>query len=134
MENLLVRLFDSMAAAEAAQRALFAAGYERDAVTLHATTDEAGPEQGNFTVGNGDRYTEKDAGKGGSASSQAGRNEAGSYRRNYADPRWNSVCVMTVETKEGDAGAAARILLEHGGIDSEQRAGQAKVEASQRPR
>jgi hypothetical protein len=47
----IVRTFRVFAAAERARDELLAAGFRRDAVELTVIDDEAGPEQGNFTVG-----------------------------------------------------------------------------------
>lgn len=47
----IVRTFRDFAAAESARDELLAAGFARDAVELSSLDDEAGAEQGNFTVG-----------------------------------------------------------------------------------
>jgi hypothetical protein len=51
MNFQIVRTFRVFAAAERARDELLAAGFGRDAVELSVLDDEAGPEQGNFTVG-----------------------------------------------------------------------------------
>jgi hypothetical protein len=49
----LVLTFDVLERGEAARAALIAAGFAAQAVHVVAREDEAGPEQGNFTVGSG---------------------------------------------------------------------------------
>ncbi|MBE3026337.1 hypothetical protein GQ37_009725 [Janthinobacterium sp. BJB1] len=53
----LIRVFDHFADAERARGALLADGFAPHAVQLDAGDDEAGPVQGNFTVGNRDTLT-----------------------------------------------------------------------------
>jgi hypothetical protein len=51
MDNKIVGMFESLAAAERARDELIAAGFARDRVDVWVRDDEAGPPQGNFTVG-----------------------------------------------------------------------------------
>jgi hypothetical protein len=51
MEKQIVRIFDDFEAADRAREELVAAGFIPDAVELCPQDDEAGPPQGNFTVG-----------------------------------------------------------------------------------
>jgi len=51
MEPALIYVFDDFAVAERAHAELLSCGFERAAVQLTVRDDEAGPAQGNFTVG-----------------------------------------------------------------------------------
>ena len=51
MEAPLIYVFDDFAVAERAHEELLSCGFERSAVQLTVRDDEAGPAQGNFTVG-----------------------------------------------------------------------------------
>ncbi len=53
MSAPLLRSFDRLDDATAARNELVAAGFSPAAVQVRAMEDEAGPVQGNFTVGNG---------------------------------------------------------------------------------
>jgi hypothetical protein len=94
MEFQIVRTFRVFAAAEHAREELLAAGFERSVVELSVRDDEAGPEQGNFTVGDDPKV------KGGE-----------DYSRTFAhDPAAShDHCTMTV-------GAADRAQLEQADI------------------
>jgi hypothetical protein len=54
MTDYVLRMYDTLPGAELARDALLAAGYSPDDVQLEAMNDEAGPAEGNFTVGNGE--------------------------------------------------------------------------------
>lgn len=51
MENPLIYIFDDFDAAQRARAELIKFGFEAPAVNLDVRDDEAGPVQGNFTVG-----------------------------------------------------------------------------------
>jgi hypothetical protein len=99
----IVRTFRVFAAAERARDELRAAGFPRDAVELSVLNDEAGPEQGNFTVGDSPKV------KGGE-----------DYSRTFAhDPATSHVqCAITVvATDSAQLEQADLILDRHGATD-----------------
>jgi hypothetical protein len=51
MEQPLIYVFDDFDLAQQARAELVAYGFDKDAVALRISDDEAGPVQGNFTVG-----------------------------------------------------------------------------------
>lgn len=109
MATRMIRIFDQYADAEAARDALLAAGYARDAVRVSVRDDEAGPVQGNFTVGN---ITEAPGGTG----------EANhTYARNDKNLAQRGLCMVVLDAVEGpEAGAAAALLDRFGGRDIDQ--------------
>jgi hypothetical protein len=99
----IVRTFRVFAAAERARDELLAAGFRRDAVELSVLNDEAGPEQGNFTVGDDPRV------KGGE-----------DYSRTFAhDPATSPVqCTIAVAAADRAQLEQADIILgRHGAHD-----------------
>jgi hypothetical protein len=99
----IVRTFRVFAAAERARDELLAAGFPRDAVELSVTDDEAGPEQGNFTVGDNPKV------KGGE-----------DYSRTFAhDPAAShDHCIITVVAADrAQLERAEMILAQHGATD-----------------
>lgn len=106
MATQMIRIFDQYADAEAARDALLAAGYARDAVRVSVRDDEAGPVQGNFTVGNA---TDAPGGMG------EGHH---TYKRNYQNVAQRGLCMVVVDAVEGaQAGAASELLGRYGGRD-----------------
>ena len=102
----MIRIFDQYADAEAARDALLAAGYARDAVRVSVRDDEAGPVQGNFTVGN---VTEAPGGTG---------EQNHIYARNYENVAQRGLCMVVLEAAGGpEAAAAAELLERFGGRD-----------------
>lgn len=51
MNNQIVRMLPSFEAAEAARTGLLAEGFDSDGIDVNVTTDEAGPAESNFYVG-----------------------------------------------------------------------------------
>lgn len=51
MSNRIIRILPSFEAAEAARNGLIAQGFNVDDIDVNVTTDEAGPAEGNFYVG-----------------------------------------------------------------------------------
>ncbi len=94
LENAIVRIFDGYEAAQQARQALLAQGFDADAVQLRIANDEAGPVEGNFTVGN--TPTESPHHR---------------YDNNYAQVRQASQCVMTVAAPDAASGKAAADIL-----------------------
>ncbi len=98
MQNAVVRIFDVFERAQKAREALLAEGFGAGDILISIANDEAGPMQGNFTVGN-------------SPVESVGH----TYDRNYATPKQSAQCVLTVAA--ADAALAARadaILARHG--------------------
>jgi hypothetical protein len=103
MNFQIVRTFRVFAAAERARDELLAAGFPRDAVELSVLHDEAGPEQGNFTVGDDPKV------KGGE-----------DYSRTFAhDPAaQHDHCTIRVTAADrAQLEQAERILAEYGATD-----------------
>lgn len=102
MPHTLVRVFDSLATAEAARRALLESGFDQAEVELSATEDEAGPVEGNFVL------DEKDTGAGsapGPISKLFGlETRTGAY--NNDTPVWRSAVRLVVAA--GDEAHLAR--------------------------
>lgn len=104
----LVRIFDEYADAEGARDALLAAGFSNDEVRLTVRDDEAGPVEGNFTVGNA---TEAPGGMG------EGRHTYARNDGNIAE-RGRSMLVLSA-AGAAQAAQAAAILDRFGGRDIE---------------
>ncbi len=105
MNRQIVRVVHDFAAAERARAELLAAGFARDSVELSPTGDEAGPTQGNFTVGDTPEV------KGGT-----------DYVDTYLpdDDRSDSMCIVRVDAAdEGQAQRASEILERHGAADAD---------------
>ncbi len=89
MQQAVVRIFDVFERAQRAREALLAEGFAPADITVSIANDEAGPVQGNFTVGNlpveSDRHT---------------------YERNYAPTAQVAQCIVAVAA--ADAALAAR--------------------------
>ena len=98
MEHAVVRIFDVFEHAEEARAALLADGFDPAEISFSIANDEAGPVEGNFTVGNlpveSDRHT---------------------YDRNYAKPNQTAQCLFTVAASDAvQAGRADAILARFG--------------------
>ena len=101
LQHGLIRVFDVFTEAEQARKALLAEGFDGDAVQLSVREDEAGPVEGNFTVGNepteSDRHT---------------------YDRNYAGATQRGHCMITVAAGDpSQAAKAGEILARFGARD-----------------
>jgi hypothetical protein len=79
MENPLIYIFDNFDAAERAREELIEFGFAAPAVNLEVRDDEAGPVQGNFTVG------DNPAVAGGEA-----------YKHSFANTTHRGLCMLTV--------------------------------------
>lgn len=103
MQAVIVRIFDVFDDAERARDALLREGFEREAVSLSVRDDEAGPVQGNFTVGN-----------------LPVQSEQHTYARNYANARQRGHCMVMVHAADAAVGASALAILDRcGGRDPE---------------
>ena len=99
MSNIIVRLYDSFTVAESACNALLKSGFSVDDIHWTANEDEAGPVQGNFTVGNGNA---KDP----------------SYAGNFADAVHRNIYMIAVDAVDDVKGNLARNILDEFGANS----------------
>ncbi len=79
MENPLIYIFDDFDVAERAREELIAFGFAASAVNLEVRDDEAGPVQGNFTVGDSPAVAGSEA-----------------YKHTYATTTHRGLCMLTV--------------------------------------
>jgi hypothetical protein len=101
MQQAIVRVFDVFERAEQARDALLGDGLGREAVSLSVRDDEAGPVEGNFTVGN-----------------LPVQSEQHTYDRNYSNATQRGHCMITVQAADADTAARAVAILERcGGRD-----------------
>ncbi|MFL6634807.1 MAG: hypothetical protein ACJ8HJ_21090 [Massilia sp.] len=103
MQQPIVRTFKHVTAAEQARAELLAAGVAADDVAIDVRIDEAGPVQGNFTVGDAPSATGKTA-----------------YSHTYAPVAQDDVrdCQVTVNAADAALARRAAEILEHfGGLD-----------------
>lgn len=107
MSNPIVRVFDGYDNAQQARAALLADGFDDGAVSLTINNDEAGPVEGNFTVGNTPVESEHHR-----------------YDNNYARIAQRSQCLLTVDAPDrARAERAQAILREFGARDPDPAAG-----------
>jgi len=101
MNNQIVRMLPTFEAAEAARIGLLAEGFDGNGIDVNVTTDEAGPAESNFYVG------DSPAVKGGS-----------DYKDVYKPAARGDLCMMTVTVADASRLPRAAAILEHnGGID-----------------
>ena len=116
--NILIRIFDHLPDAERARNRLLADGFPAHAVQLDAGDDEAGPVQGNFTVGNRDTLTSRlerviNALFGG---------DNHMYLRNYGKTAFRGMVRLVVATRHAEEQERAHAIVQAcGGSDIEQR-------------
>ncbi len=99
MLHAVLRVFDVFDRAQRARETLLAEGFEAGDISVNVANDEAGPVEGNFTVGNNPTESPQHT-----------------YERSYARTKQVSQCIITVAA--ADAGRAARadaILAQFGG-------------------
>ncbi len=94
IEHAIVRIFDVYEQAEQARRALLAEGFAADAVQMSIANDEAGPLEGNFTVGNSPVESPHHR-----------------YDNNYAHVRHAGQCLVTVAAADAAAASSAAAIL-----------------------
>lgn len=103
MSATVVRIFDVLERAEQARQALLADGFDAAEVELSIVSDEAGPVEGNFTVGNNPTESVRHT-----------------YQRNYANMRETAQCIVSVAAADSArAGMAASILARFGARDGD---------------
>lgn len=98
MRQAIIRVFDGLEHAEYARDALVESGFLRDAIDVTVKTDEAGPAEGNFAVGNVNVDSQQST-----------------YARSYANPQYRGHCLLTVQTADSDVAAHAVAILERCG-------------------
>lgn len=104
----LIRVFDEYADAQGARDALLGAGFGGEAVRLSVRDDEAGPVEGNFTVGNA---TQAPHGMGA---------QHHTYARNYEKIAQRGHCMLLLDAPDpARAAQAAAIMERFGGRDIE---------------
>lgn len=114
----LIRVFDHFADAERARDALLADGFFPHAVQLDAGDDEAGPVQGNFTVGNRDTFT----GRLERAINAVFGGDNHMYRRNYGTTAFRGMFRLIVAVSDPQEQARAHAIVQAcNGCDIEQR-------------
>lgn len=114
----LIRIFDHFADAERARSNLLAAGFPPHAVQLDAGDDEAGPVQGNFTVGNCDTRTSRLE----RAVNAVFGGDNHMYRRNYGKTAFRGLFRLVVSVRHAEEQERAQAILHTcGGSDIEQR-------------
>ena len=94
MASPVVQSFDRLDEAERARDALIASGFDQTSVHLDAREDEAGPVQGNFTVGDGKPYAGEDG-----------------YDRNFRKVESRGAILLRVEVASAEEQATAARLL-----------------------
>lgn len=101
MADYVLRMYANLAYAEQARAALLAAGYSANDVQIEAMNGEAGPVEGNFTVGNGsDR------------SDHSGIGDSGNYRDNFKDIGYGATIKLTVAVDSDSQHAQAVTILD----------------------
>lgn len=101
MNNHIVRMLPSFEAAEAARNGLLSEGFDGNGIDVNVTTDEAGPAESNFYVGDTPEV------KGGT-----------DYEDVFKPAVRGDLCMMTVTVADASQlERAAAILEHHGGID-----------------
>lgn len=98
MTNQIIRMLPSFEAADAARKSLLAEGFDVDDIGVNVTTDEAGPAEGNFYVG------DSPAVKGGS-----------DYEDVFKPPERGDLCMMTVTVVDVFQQERATAILESNG-------------------
>lgn len=103
MTHQIVRMLPSFEAAEAARKGLLAEGFDGNGIDINVTSDEAGPAESHFYVG------DSPAVKGGT-----------DYQDVFKPADRGDLCVMTVTVAEASQLERAAAILEHnGGFDAD---------------
>jgi hypothetical protein len=118
MQNPIIGTFIDLTAAQRARAELLSAGFPEDDVEIQVRIDEAGPVQGNFTVGDDPAVTGKTA-----------------YTHTYAPQAQDDVhdCVILVSAADpAQAEQAVAILERNGALDPDPAARAAQREDARR--
>lgn len=113
MSHTLVKVYDDFTIAQQAREQLLASGFSSSSVHLSSKEDEAGPVEGNFTVGNKDSDTK---GPGGLFRSLVGGHDDPTssddvYTRKFANATQRGIYMLTVDAgSETDAARASDIM------------------------
>lgn len=103
MNNQIVRMLPSFEAADQARKGLLAEGFDGDGIDIKVTTDEAGPAESNFYVG------DSPAVKGGT-----------DYQDVFKPAERGDLCMMVVTVANASQLERAAAILEHnGGFDAD---------------
>ncbi len=117
MANTVIRVYDRLSRAQQAREMLLRSGFDEADVQLVSKEDEAGPVQGNFTVGNA--IPQRRSGR---LVPNQPRDDGHTYDSDYARPEQRATILLTVETADEDASArAAEIMARYGAIDVDAR-------------
>lgn len=98
MNNQIVRMLPTFEAAEQARKGLLAEGFDGDGIEIAVTTDEAGPAESNFYVGDSPQV------KGGT-----------DYQDVFKPADRGDLCVMTVTVADASQLERAAAILDHNG-------------------
>jgi len=98
MNNQIVRMLPNFEAAEQARKGLMAEGFDGDNIDIAVTTDEAGPAESNFYVGDSPKV------KGGT-----------DYKDVFKPADRGDLCVMTVTVADASQLERAAAILDHNG-------------------
>jgi len=101
MSDFVLRMYDTLPHAELARDALLAAGYGTEQVQIEAMNSEAGPVQGNFTVG--DRSDRSD---------HSGIGDSGDYGESFRTVRQGAIIKLTVAVENDARHAQAMDILD----------------------
>jgi hypothetical protein len=116
MANTIVRVYNSFSDAENARKELLDSGFSSSSVNLSSREDEAGPVEGNFTVGNKDTET----GVGGLLRSLIGGKEP--YVEKYGNVTQRGSYLLTVDgADEAQLAQASSIMDRFGAVDIDER-------------
>lgn len=103
MNNQIVRMLPTFEAAEAARNGLLAEGFDKNGIDVKVTTDEAGPAESNFYVGDSPEV------KGGT-----------DYEDVFKPADRGDLCMVTVTVADASQLERATAILEyHGGVDND---------------
>ena len=101
MNKQIVRMLPNFEAAEAARKGLLAEGFDGEGIDVNVTTDEAGPAESNFYVGDSPEV------KGGT-----------DYEDVFKPAARGDLCMMTVTVADASQLERAAAILEYnGGVD-----------------
>jgi hypothetical protein len=103
MNNQIIRMLPNFEAAEAARKGLLAEGFDANGIDVNVTSDEAGPAESHFYVG------DSPAVKGGT-----------DYKDVFKPADRGDLCMMTVTVADASQLERAAAILEyHGGVDTD---------------
>lgn len=122
MPHTLIYSYDTLFDAESAQQQLMAAGIAADSIHLTVTQDEAGPMEGNFTVGNGRGESHDRPGVADNSPSGVQNHEV--YERDFQPAAQHGTILLTVDLDAEDEEPRVTEILERYGGNNLQTLGQ----------